>query len=235
MTSYIIYNNKPHYYFNGVLKRFRESVDPNITKDELTSVLNKMGFPIVSKVEKDGDRMKVYGLYDSNMIESWINGRKSEIIGKLQERREYDAKVAAMKIQQMGKKQKTEFDNRSMDEIQAEWEKKDQERKKRYEEMMRRKLEAEMRERDEKERENPEENMEKVSDELLRNDDVYYEGKKEGGDKINEGDEENNPLEEEMKRWYDSDHSLMMSFDLFKEMIYHFINYNNQVTGNQDG
>ena len=234
MTGYTIYNGKPHYWRRGVAKRFRETIDPNFTDSEFTSVLNKMRFPIVSYVEKSGDKMKAYGLYDSNLIESWIKNRKSEILDKLRERREYDAKVAAMKIQQMGKKQKTEFDNRSMDEIQAEWEKKDQERKKRYEEMMRRKLEAEMRERDEKERENPEENMEKVSDELLRNDDVYYEGKQEDGKKINEDNGEKDPLEEEIKRWYDRDNSLMMTFDQFKKMIYHFINYNNKVTGNKD-
>lgn len=231
MTGYTIYNGKPHYWRRGVAKRFRETIDPNFTDSEVTSVLNKMRFPIVSYVEKSGDKMKVYGLYDSNLIESWIKNRKSEILDKLRERREYDAKVAAMKIQQMGKKQKTEFDNRSMDEIQAEWEKKDQERKKRYEEMMRRKLEAEMKERDEKERENPEENMDKVSDELLRNDDVYYEGKQEeNNNKLNE--EESDDLDKEIKRWYDRDNSLMMAFDQFKKMIYHFVNYSRDVHDN---
>lgn len=235
MAGYTIYNGKPHYWRTGVAKRFRETIDPNFTDDEVTSVLGKMRFPIVSKVEDRGGKTKIYGLYDTNLIEDWIATRKGEIREKLKEKREYDARTEAMKILGQGKMPKTVRDPRSAEETEAEWERKAQERRGKREEEMRRKMEAEMKAQEEKERENPEENMERVSDELLRNDDVYYEDKKECGEKINEEDEENNPLEEEMKRWYDRDNSLMMAFDQFKKMIYHFINYNNQVTGNQNG
>lgn len=167
MVFYKFHNGKRYYYFNGVLKRFRERVDSNITKDELISVLKRIDFPILGIVEVKDGMKKVVGYYSVDLIEEYINSKKSLLLDKLREKREYDSGKYAM----MFRKQKPPvYDNRTEEEIEAEYqEKRKKEMEKRKTEMLKR-LEAE----EEKERKSPEEDMDKVSDELLKKDDVYY-------------------------------------------------------------
>ena len=122
MVFYKFHNGKRYYYFNGVLKRFRERVDKNITKDELISVLKRIDFPIMDVVEiKDGMK-KVVGYYNVDLIEEWINSRKGSILDKLREKREYDS---GKYLQYFKQKPKLPiYDNRTQEEIEKEYEEK---------------------------------------------------------------------------------------------------------------
>ena len=167
MTFYKFYNGKRYYYFNGVLKRFRERVDKNITKDELISVLKRIDFPIMDIVEVKDGMKKVVGYYNVDLIENWLDSKKEVLVSKLREKREYDSgKYKDWFIN----RQKPVYDNRTEEEIEADLEEKRKvAMEKRKAEMLKR-IEAEEAEA----RKSPEEDMDKVSDELLRKDDVYY-------------------------------------------------------------
>lgn len=171
MVFYRFYNGKRYYYFNGVLRRFRERVDKDITRDELVSVLKRIDFPIMDVVEARDGMRKVVGYYNVDLIEEWISSRKGSLLDKLREKREYDSGKCLRYFKQ--KPKLPAYSGRTGEEIEREHE----ERRKREMERRKAEMERRLREIEDEERRSPEEDMEKVSDELLRQDDVYYEDK----------------------------------------------------------
>ena len=91
MIKYQYYKGKKYYYFNGVLSRFRESVDDKITKEELIYTLHMIKFPIISVPKKEGGKIKMIGYYNANLIELWIRSKKESLIEKIEEKRAYDS------------------------------------------------------------------------------------------------------------------------------------------------
>ena len=91
MVFYTFHNGKKYYRFNGVMKRFRERIDSNITDGELVSLLKRIDFPIVDFVEAKDGMKKVIGYYDVDLIEEWINTKPEKLREKLKEKREYDS------------------------------------------------------------------------------------------------------------------------------------------------
>lgn len=173
MVYYRYIGGKPHYYFNGVLKRFRESVDRNTTKDELVSVLQKIRFPIEHTIETVNGRKKVTGFYNSTLVEDWIRNRKQELVAKLEERRSYDIGKISSSI---GKKRKPVYDDRDERQIREddiEAVRKENEARKAA---MRKRMEDEIARMASEEDGIPGEDMDTVSDELLKKDDVSYDG-----------------------------------------------------------
>lgn len=168
MIFFKFYNGKKFYYFNGVLKRFRERVDENMTDDELKYILKKINFPILGVTETKNGKRKLVGYYNVNLIEEWINSRKDELEEKLREKRRYDSGALERFFRDSPKK--ITHDYRSEEEIRRDCD----ERNKREMEKRRAEILRKLAEIEKKERRIPDEDMENVSDELLRQSDVGY-------------------------------------------------------------
>ena len=160
MVFYENYNGRQYCWFNEVLKRFREVIDKHITKDELTSILRKLEFPIKGRIKtnKDGSQT-LAGIYDIHVMESWLHSpsQVKRIKEALQQKRDYDMMDVESWIKQI---QKTPvYDNRTQEEIEAAYA---EERKA----AMRKRIEAELSKLDKIE----DEDMEIVSQKLIDQD-----------------------------------------------------------------
>jgi len=165
----------------GVVSRFNEVTGENAKRDEIADVVRMTDprFPIMEYNYRDakGNRRKAF-YYNKYMIDDLILLKKDKMVENLHKLRNSSANKTANWIKNVGKNRISPLDWEDPEEVWSRENKRikrenaEREKRRRESEILRRQeeMEAELR----RERMNPEEDMDYVSDELLRNDDVYY-------------------------------------------------------------
>ena len=172
MSNQNYLNGVRYYRFPEVISLFRERIDPNISKEEINYILDQLKFHRGRGwAYREGEKTPC-SIYNPYKIKELLTSGKSLVLDKLSEKRSFEIllKVGAFnrnKTVDMGKSDE-ELAEIAEKNRQRNHERYEAERKER-EKAMRRYL-ADM---ERKERRSPYEDMDYVSDELLRNDDVY--------------------------------------------------------------
>ena len=160
-------NGIKYYFFNNVVKLFREYIDGNVLNGEVSYALREMGFPFRSTtIEKDG-KTRVVGLYKQSAIDELLHNenKRAELRMYINRRRALINDELAKKIK---KPTKDNIEYMYKDEDEIYWDIVNQER----EEAEKRKKSIDIKNIEPEEYYPEETDMEYVS-KLLLNKDIY--------------------------------------------------------------
>jgi hypothetical protein len=156
------YGNNDYFFFNGVKSLFRKALgDDEIDKDEIIFVLNMKEFPFRTTSRMFGNKEKVVGIYNKNIIRSYFNTKEKveEIKRMIDKYRKNDVKDLYVQLTTRKNYHPIDY-NKTFAEMWKEAREKNKEKMIEYLNSLDK---------------NPEEDMDSVSRELLADDEVMYE------------------------------------------------------------